>query len=145
MFVDTDMQYSLTLIVHTQTVPPAILDGYELASMSLEYRRECGQSDVVQSMTSLELSSESADSLESESADSLESNGASRCQTLSHAASAAAAPSAGARMPAEMQNTIASQAGFLQFVHLLRMEDDGAEIVRGRTRWRPKNTPLPSL
>lgn len=125
--------------MNVQSVPPAILDGYELASMSLEYRRECGQSDVVQSMTSLEPStseSEIAESAESaESAGSLEPNGASRSHSLTHAAGAA-------RMP-EMKHTIASQVGFLQFVHLLRMENDGAEIVRGRTQWRPKNIPLP--
>jgi len=117
-----------------ESVPPAILDGYELASMSLEYRRECGQSDVVQSMTSLEPSTSES----TESAGSLESNGACKNHGFSHAA-AAAVPSAGA----EMKHKIASQEGFLQFVHLLRMENDGAEIVRGRTQWRPKNVPLP--
>lgn len=118
--------------VHMQSVPPAIMDGYELASMSLEYRRECGQSDVVQSMTSLEPSTSDSECAE----DSLESNGASRsCHTFSHAG---ASPSA--RMP-DMQHTVAD-VGFLQFVHLLRMESDGAEIVRGRTCWRARNNPF---
>jgi fatty acyl-ACP thioesterase B len=117
-----------------ESVPPAILDGYELASMSLEYRRECGQSDVVQSMTSLEPSTTSS---ESESAEGgAESNGAAR----SHSLSSSHITAEGARM---QKHSIASQVGFLQLVHLLRMENDGAEIVRGRTQWRPKNIPLP--
>jgi hypothetical protein len=120
--------------VHMQSVPPAIMDGYELASMSLEYRRECGQADVVQSMTSLEPSTSDGN----ESAP--ESNGASRsCQTLSHAG---ATPLA--RVP-EAQKHTAANVGLLQFVHLLRMESDGAEIVRGRTCWRARarNIPFP--
>lgn len=115
-----------------ESVPPAIMDGYELASMSLEYRRECGQADVVQSMTSLEPSTSDGN----ESAP--ESNGASRsCHTLSHAG---ATPLA--RVP-EAQKHTAANVGFLQFVHLLRMESDGAEIVRGRTCWRARNNPFP--
>lgn len=116
-----------------QSVPPAILDGYELASMSLEYRRECGQSDVVQSMTSLEPSTTSSESESSAEGGCAESNGAARSH--SHVAAE------GARM--QQHSPIASQVGFLQFVHLLRMENDGAEIVRGRTQWRPKNIPSP--
>lgn len=119
-----------------ESVPPTILDNYELVSMNLEYRRECGQSDVVQSMASLEPST--SGSLESNGMTNRARNGASNraMHTFSHAA----------ELP-----TITSQikiadasVGFLQFVHLLRMESDGAEIVRGRTCWRPKNILLPS-
>ncbi|XP_024359990.1 palmitoyl-acyl carrier protein thioesterase, chloroplastic isoform X2 [Physcomitrium patens] len=116
-------------------IPPTILDNYELASMNLEYRRECGQSDMVQSMVSLEPSI--SDSPESNGVSNGTSNGASNgaTHTFSHSA---ASPT---RMP-ELKITDVN-VGFLQFVHLLRMESDGAEILRGRTRWRPKNLPLP--
>ena len=120
------------LNVHMQSVPPAIMDGYELASMSLEYRRECGQSDMVQSMTSLEPSTSDAESGEG-------SNGPSKsCHSFSKEG---ASPSA--RMP-EMKHTVADMS-YLKFVHLLRMENDGAEIVRGRTCWRARNNPIPLI
>ncbi|KAG0609216.1 hypothetical protein M758_8G167200 [Ceratodon purpureus] len=115
-----------------ESVPPAIMDGYELASMSLEYRRECGQSDMVQSMTSLEPSTSDAESGEG-------SNGPSKsCHSFSKEG---ASPSA--RMP-EMKHTVADMS-YLKFVHLLRMENDGAEIVRGRTCWRARNNPIPLI
>lgn len=137
-----------------ETVPPAVLDGYELVSMNLEYRRECGQSDVVQSMTSLEPSTSDSQS----DGSSLElkritngthdggCNGASNgaCSgrpnaSLNGASNGALNPFSHAAAPsARMPEIKAADGGNLQFVHLLRMESDGAEIVRGRTRWRPK-------
>jgi hypothetical protein len=170
-----------------QSVPPSVLDGYELASMSLEYRRECGQSAVVKSMTSLEPSdSQSPCSLEPNGAPNGALNGASN-QALhgtsnasmngasndslnwssngtlngashgvlngasngaSHGASNGASNGATAHAAESPTRTSESKTtdadgGYLQFVHLLTMEDDGSEIVRGRTRWRPKNIPSP--
>ncbi|KAG0557045.1 hypothetical protein KC19_11G098600 [Ceratodon purpureus] len=195
-----------------ESVPPSVLDGYELASMSLEYRRECGQSAVVKSMTSLEPSDSdlgSTCSLESNGAPNGALNGASNCSLngasngalngasngalngasngslngssngalngassgslngasngslngasngalngASHGASNGAlngtssASSHAAASPTRTSEskTINASVGYLQFVHLLSMEDDGSEIVRGRTRWRPKNIPSP--
>ncbi|CAK9220983.1 unnamed protein product [Sphagnum troendelagicum] len=73
-----------------ESIPSAIQEGHELETLILEYRRECSQSDVVQSMTTLQ----------------------------------------------EISN--ASRIGPLQFTHLLRLQVDGAEIVRGSTHWRLK-------
>ncbi|KAG1367625.1 Acyl-[acyl-carrier-protein] hydrolase [Cocos nucifera] len=70
-----------------ESVPVWMLDGYEVATMSLEYRRECRMDSVVQSLTA--VSSDHADG-----------------------------------------SPIVCQ-------HLLRLED-GTEIVRGQTEWRPK-------
>ncbi|KAF3779575.1 Palmitoyl-acyl carrier protein thioesterase [Nymphaea thermarum] len=71
-----------------ESAPISILESYELASMTLEYRRECVRNSIVQSLTSL---------------------------------SDKETPSSG-----------------LECTHLLRLED-GAELVRGRTQWRPKH------
>ncbi|RZS11299.1 hypothetical protein BHM03_00042615 [Ensete ventricosum] len=73
-----------------QSAPITILEDHQLASMTLEYRRECGRDSVLQSLTAI-----------STSPDGIPSNGI-ECQ------------------------------------HLLQLEC-GAEIVRGRTEWRPKH------
>ncbi|KAJ0030926.1 hypothetical protein Pint_13106 [Pistacia integerrima] len=74
-----------------ESAPQAILESHELASMALEYRRECGKDSVLQSLTAVSGSD----------VGNLGYFGSAECQ------------------------------------HMLRLED-GAEIVRGRTEWRPK-------
>ncbi|GAA0172319.1 esterase [Lithospermum erythrorhizon] len=75
-----------------ESAPSPILETHELASMTLEYRRECLIDSVVESLTSVT----------GNAADDLASSGYIECQ------------------------------------HLVRLES-GAEIVKGRTEWRPKN------
>ncbi|GAA0138564.1 esterase [Lithospermum erythrorhizon] len=75
-----------------ESAPSPILETHELASMTLEYRRECRRDSVVQSLTSVT----------GDGVDDLASSGYIECQ------------------------------------HLVRLES-GAEIVKGRTEWRPKN------
>lgn len=72
-----------------ESAPISILENHELASMTLEYRRECGRDSVLQSLTAV-----------SDTGDTLIDSG-------------------------------------IECKHLLRLEC-GAEIVRGRTEWRPK-------
>ncbi|TXG61342.1 hypothetical protein EZV62_012705 [Acer yangbiense] len=74
-----------------ESAPQAILESHELASMTLEYRRECGKDSVLQSLTAVSGTDVGG----------LVNSGSVECQ------------------------------------HLLRLEE-GAEIVRGRTEWRPK-------
>ncbi|WOK97036.1 palmitoyl-acyl carrier protein thioesterase, chloroplastic [Canna indica] len=74
-----------------ESAPISILESHELASLTLEYRRECGRDSVLQSLTA--VSDKTID----------------------------ASPEAG-----------------IECQHLLRLES-GAEIVRGRTEWRPKS------
>ncbi|BBN01864.1 fatty acyl-ACP thioesterase B [Marchantia polymorpha subsp. ruderalis] len=100
-----------------ESLPAPILEGHELTNMTLEYRRECNQSDVVQSMTSPESPSSSL-------------SGASPDTQFSYS------PGTLALTP-EMTNSAAS-IGPLQYTHLLRLQVDGSEIVRGRTIWRLK-------
>ncbi|XP_065848846.1 palmitoyl-acyl carrier protein thioesterase, chloroplastic isoform X1 [Euphorbia lathyris] len=74
-----------------ESAPLSILETHELASITLEYRRECGRDSVLQSLTAV-------------SGTNIGNVG---------------------------------NAGEIECQHLLRLED-GAEIVRGRTEWRPK-------
>lgn len=76
-----------------ESAPLSILESYELASLTLEYRRECGKDSVLQSLTAVS----DAD------IGHLGTSGGVECQ------------------------------------HLLRLEN-GGEIVKGRTEWRPKHT-----
>lgn len=74
-----------------ESAPQPVVENHELASMTLEYRRECMRDSVLDSLTSV-LGNEIGD---------LANYGKVECQ------------------------------------HLLRLHD-GAEIVKGRTEWRPK-------
>eukprot|EP01018_Ginkgo_biloba_P028921 Gb_22110 [translate_table: standard] len=76
-----------------ESVPAPILKSNELVNIILEYRRECGQTDVLQSLTSC-----------IEGHDVSEINYSSK-----------------------------------SYMHLLRMQSDGREILRARTYWRPKS------
>ncbi|XP_041004711.1 palmitoyl-acyl carrier protein thioesterase, chloroplastic-like [Juglans microcarpa x Juglans regia] len=75
-----------------ESAPLPILESYELSSMTLEYRRECGKDSVLQSLTAVS------------------SNGIGNLGNLAD----------------------------IECQHLLQLEN-GAEIVRGRTGWRPKH------
>ncbi|KAL9261481.1 Palmitoyl-acyl carrier protein thioesterase, chloroplastic-like protein [Drosera capensis] len=75
-----------------ESAPSAIMETHELAGMTMEYRRECGRDDVLQSLTTI--------------------TGASVGGLL--------------------------DSGNVQCQHLLRLED-GSEVVRARTQWRPKH------
>ncbi|KAI4344061.1 hypothetical protein L6164_011335 [Bauhinia variegata] len=74
-----------------ESAPRSILESHELASITLQYRRECGRDSVLQSLTAV--------------------SGAD-VGNLAH-------------------------SGEVECKHLLRLED-GPEIVKSRTEWRPK-------
>ncbi|KAJ4954104.1 hypothetical protein NE237_030936 [Protea cynaroides] len=69
-----------------ESAPASILEAKELYSLTLEYRRECGRDNAIQSLTAV--------------CDDVNSSG-------------------------------------IECEHLLRLEN-GGEVVRGRTKWRPK-------
>lgn len=51
------VNYSLgkkNVFIHLQSVPIDVLESYDLAGLTLEYRRECRQSDLLESLTSME-------------------------------------------------------------------------------------------
>ncbi|KAL2935558.1 Palmitoyl-acyl carrier protein thioesterase chloroplastic [Bienertia sinuspersici] len=78
-----------------ESVPLNVLQDYAMTSMTLEYRRECRQANVLESLTTLQ-----------------NNNNASFTSTTT--------------------------SNDIQSTHLLRMQDDKAEIVRARTQWLPK-------
>ncbi|XP_072970862.1 palmitoyl-acyl carrier protein thioesterase, chloroplastic-like [Typha angustifolia] len=78
-----------------ESVPLNVLEDYHLASITLEYRRECRQSQLLESLTSM-VSKES------------DQKHTSSCKT-------------------DLGST-----------HLIRLQEDKAEIVRARAEWRCK-------
>ena len=71
--------------------------SYNLTSMTLEYRRECRQSNLLESLTS-----------------------------------------STAKMTEDSNNNSSNRKADLEYAHLLRIQDDKAEIVRERTEWQSK-------
>ncbi len=104
-----------------QNVPVAVFENYELSSMTLKYRRQCSQSDVLQSMCS---PTSCTAKLEKEA--EVEVNGA------------------GCSYIVGSQTSILDVAKcvppHLQFTHLLRLQVDGVEILQGKTQWRLKKS-----
>ncbi|KAL9239375.1 hypothetical protein vseg_013706 [Gypsophila vaccaria] len=84
-----------------ESVPLDVLQDYDMTSMTLEYRRECRQANVLESLTSLQTCRKSSNCLET--------------NDVHHRGS-----------------------DDIESIHLLRMQDDRAEIVRARTKWQPK-------
>lgn len=82
-----------------ESVPINVLEEYDLTSMTLEYRRECRQSNLLESLTNIK------EKVDEDSKTAASTN----CRT-------------------ELEST-----------HLLRMQDDKAEIIRARSEWQSKH------
>ncbi|XP_058093129.1 palmitoyl-acyl carrier protein thioesterase, chloroplastic-like [Magnolia sinica] len=80
-----------------ESVPMNVLEDYNLISMTLEYRRECRQSNLLESLTSMK------------------------------AADTEASPASASSCGSDLGST-----------HLIRMQEDKAEIVRASAEWRSK-------
>ncbi len=104
-----------------QSVLIVIFENYELSSMTLKYRRECSQSDALQSMCN-----PTSCTAKIEKEVKVEVNGA------------------GCSYTAGSQTSILDVAKcippHLQFTHLLRLQVDGAEILQGKTQVRLKKS-----
>lgn len=94
-----------------ESVPQSLLVAHELMGMTLEYRKECSHSDVVSSLSKPESPHESFETSEG------------RTQ-------------AG---PPSIKNPCISTVGPLHYTHLLCLQGDGTEILRGRTEWQLKS------
>ncbi|ESW09881.1 hypothetical protein PHAVU_009G164200 [Phaseolus vulgaris] len=81
----------------SESVPREILEDYKMSSMTLEFRRECTQSDILESMTS---------------------------------------PSS--KVIGASNNKCVSRKPHLQYIHLLRLQENKTELVRARTEWHLK-------
>nr|UQT18322.1 fatty acid thioesterase A2 [Pelargonium x hortorum] len=110
---DLDMNQHVNNVAYIgwvlEGLPQEVIDTHELQTITLDYRRECKQDDMVDSLTSPELA---------------KNNGTTVSALLGSNGSASAARD-------KKQNR-------LQFLHLLRQSGDGLEINRGRTVWRRK-------
>eukprot|EP01018_Ginkgo_biloba_P034121 Gb_39975 [translate_table: standard] len=89
-----------------ESVPVSVLENNHLANITLDYRRECGQSHVLQSLTSLH-------------------SGMDCCSTAPFSRTD--------EPPVPCKSSPA-----LQGTHLLRLQDEGSEILRAMTEWKPK-------
>ncbi|XP_019437549.1 PREDICTED: palmitoyl-acyl carrier protein thioesterase, chloroplastic-like [Lupinus angustifolius] len=78
-----------------ESVPLSIMESHELSSMTLEYKRECGKKNKLQSLIAISSADEDGCNLGHNNGHLIECN------------------------------------------HLLQLED-GVEIMRGKTEWRPK-------
>ncbi|KAJ1382925.1 HotDog domain superfamily [Sesbania bispinosa] len=112
-----------------ETIPDQILEGYQLSGITLEYRRECGSSDIVQSLC------------EPEEDEIL--NGAMEpdyCTSLLNGLSFASSDiiNGGGVLTCLEQRPI-------RYTHLLQIkgEKQNDEIVRGRTMWKRKFATIP--
>jgi len=82
-----------------QSVPLDVLEDYHLTSITLDYRRECRQSQLLESLTSMTMTSSP---------------------------------------PAEPPLASSLCGSDLHSTHLIRQQDDKAEIVRACAEWRRK-------
>jgi fatty acyl-ACP thioesterase B len=94
-----------------QSVPLDVLEDYHLTSITLDYRRECRQSQLLESLTSMTTTSTST------------------------------SPAATDEPPAAVSASSRCCFSDLRSTHLIRQQDDGAEIVRARVEWRCKGRP----
>ncbi|GLJ14400.1 hypothetical protein SUGI_0232620 [Cryptomeria japonica] len=97
-----------------ESMPQEVLESHELQTITLDYRRECNKDDVVESLTSSEPS--------------ISENGAVVDGFVASKGIASTNGSATVRSPAKD----------FEFLHMLRLDDGGFEINRGRTVWRRK-------
>ncbi|GLJ31671.1 hypothetical protein SUGI_0636360 [Cryptomeria japonica] len=108
-----------------ETVPECVQEGNELAGITLEYRRECGRADIVQSLCQHVV--HERESIESPTFPYLPSNDNKDNSPLMSLASG-----------------LLGVEPFQEFTHLLRLQggegrDANAEIVRASTQWRRKS------
>ncbi|XP_074268493.1 oleoyl-acyl carrier protein thioesterase 1, chloroplastic-like [Silene latifolia] len=109
---DLDMNQHVNNVTYIgwvrESMPQEIIDTHELRSITLDYRKECQQDDVVDSFTSAETT------------DEIPSISLFKGKN---------------RVPSATRNDYDDG---VQFLHLLKLSSDGSEINRGRSEWRSK-------
>ncbi|KAK7390907.1 hypothetical protein VNO78_19098 [Psophocarpus tetragonolobus] len=110
-----------------ETIPDHILEGHQLSGITLEYRRECGSSDIVQSLCEPEDDEILHGVVEPD-----------YCTNLLNGLSLASSDVINGALTCLEQRPI-------RYTHLLQIkgEKQNDEIVRGRTRWKRKITTVP--
>ncbi|XP_047151117.1 palmitoyl-acyl carrier protein thioesterase, chloroplastic-like [Vigna umbellata] len=109
-----------------ETIPDQILEGHQLSSITLEYRRECGSSDIVQSLCEPEDDEILHGVVEPD-----------YCTNLLNGLSSDIINGSGVLTYLEQRP--------LRYTHLLQIKGDkqNDEIVRGRTTWKRKIVTMP--
>lgn len=112
-----------------QTIPDHVLESHQLSGIILEYRRECGSSDIVKSLCEPEEDGilRDVDMIEDSEINLL--NGFSLASEIFR----------GGGLLGSFDK------GTLRYTHLLQIEGEtkkNDEIVRGRTTWKKKLTPI---
>ncbi|KAJ7564229.1 hypothetical protein O6H91_02G008400 [Diphasiastrum complanatum] len=115
-----------------ESVPQHVLVAYELTSMTLEFRKESSDQDIITSMA------HPCSSFTPSVSEASGCNGASRKSP--QLASENCASSHLSKQPAlNCEAALPAIQEHLQYMHSLRRQSDGREIVRGKTNWRPKH------
>ncbi|KAG4984494.1 hypothetical protein AAZX31_10G254600 [Glycine max] len=109
-----------------ETIPDQILEGHQLSGITLEYRRECGSSDIVQSLCEPEEDEILHGVVEPD-----------YCTNLLNGLSSDIINGSGVLTCLEKRP--------LRYTHLLQTkgEKQNDEIVRGRTTWKRKISTMP--
>ncbi|XP_022939594.1 palmitoyl-acyl carrier protein thioesterase, chloroplastic-like [Cucurbita moschata] len=127
---DLDMNHHVNNVKYLrwmlETIPDHVLESQQLSSIILEYRRECGSSDIVQSLCEPEENGILRD------VDMIEDSEIS----LLNGFSLASEILKGGGLLGSFDN------GTLRYTHLLQIEGEAKneEIMRGRTTWKKKVT-----
>ncbi|CAF1857167.1 unnamed protein product [Brassica oleracea var. botrytis] len=108
---DLDMNQHVNNVTYIgwvlESIPQEIIDTHELQVITLDYRRECQQDDIVDSLTTSEIPDDPISKFTG-------TNGSAMSSIQGHNES--------------------------QFLHMLRLSENGQEINRGRTQWRKKSS-----
>lgn len=109
----------------SQTIPEVVLESHQLTSITLEYRRECGSSDTVQSLCEPDEDGIFVERTEEGSCINVCNESSVQVEVLRD-------------KPVKFP---------LSYTHLLQITGESKieEIVRGRTTWKRKSSTLPSL
>ncbi|KAF8021251.1 hypothetical protein BT93_G1622 [Corymbia citriodora subsp. variegata] len=114
-----------------KTIPDEFLEAHQLSSIILEYRRECGGSDIVQSLCEPDANGIVQSGVQHDSYQVNLLNGFSLASEIFQ----------GSGLLGSFGKTMMP----LKYTHLLRIngESRNEEIVRGRTTWKKKITSVP--
>ncbi|KAI3729392.1 hypothetical protein L6452_18049 [Arctium lappa] len=110
-----------------EAIPDECLESYQLSDITLEYRRECGSSDVVQSLCEPEEIGMIKDGVQ-------DTNLMDRCSI-----------GGGIIQGNGLLNCLLNEGSTIRYTHLLQAKEESKcqEIVRGKTIWKKRINLLP--
>ena len=129
-----------------QSIPQSFLVAHELMGMTLEYRRECNHSDVLSSLASPDnpedLAGHFVEELQAAAEHKVEvadlQRSAACINTILSASSSASTTNSSNGTVDHQMKVNKGKPPMIHFTHLLRLQDNTTEILRGRTSWRLK-------